>query len=100
MVAATTSLVLFLLTIFFEPVCGSNFNPAVTLGILVYKGLGESNQNFWFAALIMFAQLFGAVIGAIFVLLGVKITEAGTDPEIFIMQHPLSSSIDTITLYV
>ena len=44
--------------------------------------------------------MFGAAIGAIFVLLGIKITEAGTDPEIYIMQYPNDENLDIVTMYV
>ena len=57
LVAVTVSLALFIATVFFSPFTGGNFNPAVTIGTLAYKGLDDNvgSNNFWFAMLMIFA---------------------------------------------
>ena len=54
-------LALFSMIIIFGDVSGGHFNPAVTLGIYVWKG--EYSKNFFFSDAIMLSQIVGAFAG-------------------------------------
>jgi glycerol uptake facilitator-like aquaporin len=55
-----------------SPICGSNFNPAVTLGILI-KDTGSSfRENLITALCTITAQIAGGFLGVLFVLIAVN----------------------------
>jgi len=63
--AVAAALSLFAMIIIFGDVTGGHFNPAVTLGVLVWQFFkGNSISNMFFAISIILAQCLGAIAGA------------------------------------
>jgi len=55
LVPATMGFTLFITTVFFGPLSGGHFNPAVTLGVLIHEVKQNSAYNITYAILIFTA---------------------------------------------
>ena len=63
--ATAATMTLFAMIIIFGDVTGGHFNPAVTLGVLVWQFSSKPVANLLFAAMIIVSQCTGAILGGL-----------------------------------
>ena len=47
----------------FGPLCGANFNPAVTVSVFMMEGRAKAAQNCLFCLMIIASQIVGCILG-------------------------------------
>ena len=63
--ATAATMTIFAMIIIFGDVTGGHFNPAVTLGVLVWQFSSKPVANLLFAAMIIVSQCTGAILGGL-----------------------------------